>query len=101
MQSVYWACLLLTAVFLILSYKFEDKIVYKLLAFATINFRNLIRLFDFEESKLVSKKGETFDYVFEGDPAGEMKVVNRDFYITMILQSTMCFILCFIGEMHT
>ena len=55
MQSVYWACLLLTAVFLILSYKFEDKIVYKLLAFATINFRNLIRLFDFEESKLVSK----------------------------------------------
>ena len=62
MQSIYWVCLIVTSIFVYLSYKFEEKIKYKKWAFAIISFRNGLRLFDFEGSRLWSKNGKLFDY---------------------------------------
>ena len=100
MQTIYWVCLILTFIFVYLSYKFDEKIIFKMVAFVAISFRNLIRLFDIEQSRLLSKNSETFDFVFEGDPDGELTVLSTDFVLTMVMQSTFCFILCTIGVMH-
>lgn len=100
MQTIYWVCLIFTSIFVYLSHKFEEKINYKIWAFAITSFRNLLRLFDFERSRDRSKTGATFDYNFESDSEGELRVFTTDYVMTMIMQSTFCFILCTIGKMH-
>ena len=83
MQSIYWVCVLITCILLYFSYKHDDKIIFKILAFGVISFRNTIRLFDFENSKFTDKDGNLEEYDFESDSDGLLIVMNKDTVLTL------------------
>ena len=50
MQGIYNLCVISAIILVFLSYKFEQKEIFKIMPFALIVFRNAIRIFDFENS---------------------------------------------------
>ena len=50
MQGFYNLCIISTIILVSFSYKYEDKIILKIMAFMIMSVRNVIRVFDFENS---------------------------------------------------
>ena len=58
MQTIYWVEWFAVIILIGLSYQFEEKIIFKQLAYIITSLRSLVRLFDFEESQYINKAGE-------------------------------------------
>ena len=66
MQVVYWTSTFITIGVIMLSYKYDSNISFKIVAWAILVFRNEVRLFDFEEYRLqdeITTINEIVDYL--------------------------------------
>ena len=97
MQTIYWVEWLAVIILIGLSYHFEEKIIFKQLAYIITSLRSLVRLFDFEDSQYVNKAGEKTVFYLDQEFNGRIVAMNSDFILTLVYVSNYSLVSLILG----